>query len=160
MTANANPRSLEFRRLTSEWRKGIEEFCSALERAGDTRFFRPHPFTADEFDRLVGYAGKDLYYVAVEGPSVLGYGLLRGWDEGYAIPSLGIAIDPKSRGYGLGVSFMEFLHAAAVRRGAQRMRLKVNTDNSKAIDLYKRLGYSFDTTEGPYYVGYKQLRRG
>jgi ribosomal protein S18 acetylase RimI-like enzyme len=153
-------RTLEFRQLTAEWRTGIAEFCRALERAGDARFFRPHPFSDDEFDRLVRYGGRDLYYVAAEGSDVLGYGLLRGWDQGYAIPSLGIAIHPTARGCGLGTSLMTFLHAAAFRRQAEMVRLKVNTDNSKAIELYKRLGYTFESTQGPYYVGFKRLRRG
>jgi len=154
-----NVDALEYRRLTAEWRAGIAEFCHALEIAGDTAFFHPHPFTDSELDRVVRYAGMDLYYIAVEGTKVLGYGLLRGWDDGYVIPSLGIAIHPAARSCGLGLSLMHFLHAAASRRQAGTVRLKVNSGNTKAIELYKRLGYSFDLMEGDYHVGFKQLRR-
>jgi len=151
--------TLEFRRLATEWRIGLAEFCRALEAAGDAAFFQPHPFSESELDRVVLYSGMDLYYVAVQGTKVLGYGLLRGWDEGFAIPSLGIAIHPAARSCGLGLAFMHFLHVAASRRGAEKVRLRVNTGNSKAIELYNRLGYSFEFTEGGYYVGVKQLRR-
>ena len=99
-----------------------------------------------------------LYYIMVEGPSVLGYGLLRGWDEGYAIPSLGIAIHPSARSSGLGLSLMHFLHAAARRRGAAKVRLRVRNDNARAVELYKRLGYAFESSEENYYVGFKELR--
>ena len=151
--------ALEYRRLTEEWRTGFGEFCRALERTGETEFFLPHPFTDAELDRRVRYDGLDLYYIAVEGPRVLGYGLLRGWDEGYAIPSLGIAVHPASRSCGLGSSLMHFLHVAAARRQAKKVRLRVNRTNTKAIELYNRFGYEFEPAEGSYYVGFKQLRR-
>jgi [ribosomal protein S18]-alanine N-acetyltransferase len=151
--------TLEFRRLTTEWRNGLAEFCRALEAAGDAAFFQPHSFSDIELDRVVLHSGRDLYYVAVQGAKVLGYGLLRGWDEGYAVPSLGIAIHPAERSCGLGLAFMHFLHVAASRRGAEQVRLRVNPGNSKAIELYNRLGYLFESTEGGCYVGFKQLRR-
>jgi ribosomal-protein-alanine N-acetyltransferase len=154
---SVNVAPLECRKLSIEWRSGFADFCRALEAAGDTAFFQPHPFTDAELDRLMLYRGLDLYYIVVEGPAVLGYGLLRGWDEGYAIPSLGIAIHPAARSSGLGLSLMHFLHAAARRRGAAKVRLRVRTDNTRAVELYKRFGYSFDSTEENYYVGFKGL---
>lgn len=159
MGSPVHPEVLEYRRLSPEWRSALAEFCRALELAGDTGFFSPHPFTGEELDRRVNYTGPDLYYVAVEGARVLAYGMLRGWEDGFAIPSLGIAVHPAARSCGLGSSLMHFLHVAAARRGAERVRLKVNTTNTKAIELYRRLGYTFESTEGSYYVGFKQLRR-
>ncbi|MFN8537438.1 MAG: hypothetical protein U0232_08190 [Thermomicrobiales bacterium] len=32
---------------------------------------------------LTNYAGADLYYVLIAGDTILGYGMLRGWDAGY-----------------------------------------------------------------------------
>lgn len=153
------PRVLEYRRLTPQWRTGFGEFCRAIEAAGDTAYFSPHPFTAEVLDRLVLYSGRDLYYVAVEDAVVIGYGLLRGWDEGFAIPSLGIAIHPSVRSSGLGTSLMEFLHVAARRRQADRIRLRVHAGNLSAARLYRRLGYSFEPPTGDYLVGFKDLRR-
>jgi len=46
--------------------------------------------------------------------------MLRGWDEGYETPSLGIAVHPDARGLGLARTFMGFLHAAASFQGAAR----------------------------------------
>jgi ribosomal-protein-alanine N-acetyltransferase len=159
MFAAVNFRALEYRRLTPQWRLGLEEFCGALEMAGDADYFRPHPFTNEGLDQVVHFAGRDLYYVAVEGSSVLAYGMLRGWDAGFAIPSLGIAVHPSVRSCGLGSSLMRFLHVAALRRGAEKVRLKVHVDNAKAIELYRQLGYVFDSTEGSYYIGFKPLRQ-
>ncbi len=88
---------------------------------------------------------------------VLGYGMLRGWDDGWKIPSLGIALDPRIRGNGTGEMLMHFLHAAARRRGATKVRLKVYPDNRTAIALYKKLGYVFATEEAGQLVGYITL---
>jgi len=148
---------LEFRRLSPEWKVSLEGFFVALRAAGDEKHFHPHALTAAEARQRSQYAGRDLYYVMVEGERVLGYGMLRGWDEGYPVPSLGIALHPSARGLGLGKAFMYFLHAAARRRGARQVRLKVYPANRAAIRLYEGLGYRFQTEEGGQLVGIVDL---
>ncbi len=150
-------RGLECRTLSSEWRKPLIEFLRSLEAAGDDRWFRPHPFTEEVVELLSGQNRGDLYYVLVEGNAVLGYGMLRGWSEGFEIPSLGIAITSTARNQGLGRAFMHFLHAAARRRGSTKVRLRVNSDNAGALAMYKSLGYRFDSDEGPYLLGFLDL---
>lgn len=150
---------LECKLLTPELREGFVAFLSALETAGDQKFFYPHPFTSEAVERLIGYEGKDLYYVLVDINAVLGYGMLRGWDEGFEIPSLGIAIHPQSRGQGLSKLLMHFLHVAAARRGASKVRLRVRHDNAKAIALYRSIGYKFTPDREEYLVGFFELQR-
>ena len=150
---------LELRSLAPELKKGLVEFCRALEGANETMFFSPHSFGEAELDQRVHYRGRDLYYVMVQGARVLGYGMLRGWDEGFAIPSLGIAIHPQVRSLGLGTLMMHFLHSAAHLAGASRVRLRVHRNNGRALDLYRRLGYSFGQLEGSHYIGFKDLGR-
>jgi ribosomal protein S18 acetylase RimI-like enzyme len=135
---------LECVKLTPKWKGALALFFRALEGNEDIRFFSPHPATEEALSKIVSHAGKDLYYLLVEGEDVLGYGLLRGWDEGYDIPSLGIAIHPSARGSGLGKALICFLHALALRRGATQVRLRVQRSNEKAIELYKSLGYIFE----------------
>lgn len=145
--------ALECRRLTPADVGALLEFLGELEAAGDAALFHPHPFTAEALAPLADPACPDLYYLLREGQAVLGYGLLRGWAEGYAVPSLGIAIRARARGQGLGRALMLFLHAAAARRGADRVRLRVRRDNGAAIALYKSLGYDFAPGEGELLVG-------
>jgi len=149
---------LECRRLTSEYKGPMMEFLHALEESGDAKLFHPHPFDEEAIDKVAQCEGKDLYYILVEGNSVIGYAMLRGWDEGYEIPSLGIAIHPTARKVGLGQLLMSFLHVAARRQGATKVRLRVYAHNTKAIQLYKKLGYEFQpATEDGYLVGYYAL---
>lgn len=135
--------ALEFRRAAPAHRRALGDLFTALLDQGDHQFFHPHPFTAEEAMRIVTHPGRDLYLLALRGDKALAYGLLRGWDEGYAVPSLGIALHPDARGTGLSRAFMGFMHAAARLRGAPRVRLKVYPDNVPARRLYESLGYVF-----------------
>src|SRR6185503_6378785 len=82
-----------------------------------------------------------------------------GWDEGFEVPSLGIALHPQARGNGLGRRFMLFLHQEAQARGARRVRLKVYPDNLGAVHLYDSLGYHFEAREHDQLVGIVSLAR-
>ncbi len=157
MTSGVLAGQLEFRRPEPSLERGMAELFAALVGAGDDRTFHPHPFTPAAAAERVQYRGKDVYCLAVVGERVLAYGMLRGWDEGYEIPSLGIAIHPSARGIGLGRALMLYLHSEARRRGACKIRLKVYPDNAAAVGLYRTLGYEFSTTEQGQLVGFKSL---
>jgi ribosomal-protein-alanine N-acetyltransferase len=148
---------LEIRRIDHSTTDAVYEFFRALAQAGDDQTFHPHPFTREEAQRLSEYTGKDLYYVLVNDNQVLAYGMLRGWDEGYTIPSLGIAVHPTQRTKGYGTLMMYFLHSAARTRGAERIRLKVYSSNRHAINLYNRMGYVFEDETSSELIGFCNL---
>jgi len=150
---NLHVKQIECRKLTIDWKQQLTDFFRNLEKVGDSKYFYPHPFTDKAINKIVRHTGRDIYYILIENDIVLGYGLLRGWDEGYKIPSLGIAIHPSVRNTGLGIMFMHFLHAAARRNGATQVRLRVSPNNIKALQLYKNIGYKFKTKESNYLVG-------
>lgn len=87
------------------------------------------------------YDGQDIYAALVEDGRVVAYGMLRGWDDGFEVPSLGVAVHPGERGRGLGGLLMQHLHDEAKRRGAVRVRLTVERENERARRLYDALGY-------------------
>jgi ribosomal protein S18 acetylase RimI-like enzyme len=151
--------ALEFRAIRPDLLEPLADFFETLEKAGDTAFFHPHPMTREDAKRICSLGGKDLYYSAVAGGRVLGYGMLRGWDEGYAVPSLGIAVAAECRGKGLARPFMEFLHASARCRGAPAVRLKVYSANTAAHRLYLGLGYRFEELPGGELLGRLELAR-
>ena len=97
-----------------------------------------------------------MYAVLSEGGRVVAYGMLRGWDDGYEIPSLGIAVHPAARGSGAGRELMEHLHREARARRAPSVRLTVYSDNASARRLYEELGYELES-RGDDLVGYLAL---
>jgi len=135
----------------------LAAFFERLRAQEIDKFFHPHPLTAEEAPKRAAYHGRDFYGVFMEGTAVVGYGMLRGWDEGYQVPSLGIVIDPAAQGRGYGRLLMESLHATARQRGASRIRLKVYPDNTRAVALYRSMGYVFQAEEGGQLIGFLEL---
>ncbi len=148
---------MECRRLSAEIVGPLSEFLADLACADEEQYFHPHPFTAQELNNIISHCEQDLYVVFVQGSQILGYGMLRGWDEGFSVPSLGIAISSKMQGQGLGRALMEFLHAAAQMKGAHQVRLKCYKRNLRAMSLYQSLGYEFVENSDEQLVGVKKL---
>lgn len=150
---------LEFRIVDKTMEGSLAMYFQSLKKAGEEKYFHPHPLNDVEAKKRTHYTGKDLYYVLREDSKILGYGMLRGWDDGYEIPSMGIVIHPLMRGFGLGKLFVYFLHVVARKKGASKVRLKVYPDNTNAISLYKKLGYTFHNEADGQLVGYVDLKR-
>lgn len=144
---------LEIRRISQDLEGLLADLFRKIKQSGEDKYFHPHPFDDETAHIIANYDGKDLFYSVVGGEKILGYGMLRGWDAGYKIPSLGIIILKEARGTGLGKTLMYFLHAAARHRGSSTIRLKVYPDNKAAVNLYKELGYVFDSEEDGQLVG-------
>jgi ribosomal-protein-alanine N-acetyltransferase len=102
----------------------------------DPSYFHPHPMTPEHAAWVEAYDGQDVYLWTDHA-----YGFLRGWDEGYAVPSLGIAVATDSQGKGHGRAMMLRLHEEAWKRGAPMIRLRVHPDNVRARRLYESMGY-------------------
>lgn len=124
---------------------------------GAGEFFHPHSLTLNEAVRVCNYKGKDLYVAAFMNGEMAAYGMLRGWDDGYEIPSLGIYICERFRGRGFGQWFMGELHRLAAERGAEKVRLTVLKKNEKAVSLYRKMGYVMDGGHPDYYEGFLSL---
>jgi ribosomal protein S18 acetylase RimI-like enzyme len=122
---------------------GDESLLTELFASLDPTFFRPHPFTQDEAHRIAGRTGRDLYALLVDETGPVAYGMLRGWDEGYPVPALGVAVRSGSEGRGLGRLMMTHLHDEARQRGAVSVRLRVHPDNVRARRLYESMGYAY-----------------
>lgn len=147
-------------RYRIEWVAALRKFLQEIEHTGETAFFSPHPADEKTLYDLAARPTTDMYCLLVEERQVVGYGLLRGWDEGFEVPSLGIAIHPQRRSEGLGSFLMGYLEFLAVRRGATAVRLRVFRQNTAAIALYSTRGYEWvaDPGNGDLLVGHKRLR--
>jgi ribosomal protein S18 acetylase RimI-like enzyme len=149
-----NARKIAYYRVNEAWVPGLLKLFNSLKKTGDHEWFHPHPLTYEAARKIASYEGLDLFYVQVTDGDVRGYGMLRGWDDGYVTPSLGIAIHPDARQQGLGRKFMHFLHSQARKRNAKRVRLKVYENNAIAKRFYESLGYTFTSKENKELVGF------
>jgi ribosomal protein S18 acetylase RimI-like enzyme len=122
---------------------GEAEALAELFEDIDETFFRPHPFTADEARRIANLQGRDVYALLFNDGRPVAYGMLRGWNEGFEIPSLGIAVRTDSHRRGFGRLMMAHLHEVARAHGAEKVRLRVHPENHRARRLYESLGYEY-----------------
>lgn len=139
-----------FERLTSSHVPALHRMLETFVSEPAAKYFTPHSFELAALRRLAAHHGDDLYFLAflqhpAENRALCGYGILRGWEEGFNVPSLGIVIHRDYRAIGLGRKFMLFLHSAAREKGANNVRLTVDAGNENALALYRSLGYQFET---------------
>lgn len=150
---------LTFIRLTKEIQQSFFTFLEQLSDMGDKDFFHPHGFDKVSAAEVVTESEKssDEYWVCIVDNEIAAYGMLRGWAEGFDIPSLGIATSPKHRGRGYGKQMMIHLHDIARSRGATKCRLKVDKRNFVAKSLYEKLGYNFQVYSQTEFIGFLLL---
>ena len=145
--------NIEIRLLDASLEKSLVSLFSDLKKEGVIKYFRPHPLTEEEARKKCNYNGKDAYYVCLQRGKAIAYCMLRGWDQGNDIPRLGVAVHPDFRGKGLGELCVRFLHIAARLKGASKVSLTVHHENTKAIKLYSKLGYTLKQGEPEQLIG-------
>lgn len=70
-----------------------------------------------------------------------------------------LAVQPQSRGSGIGVALLAAVKAFALQRGCRLLRLEVRSDNDAAIRLYERQGFrQFGRIDAYYEDGADALR--
>jgi ribosomal protein S18 acetylase RimI-like enzyme len=134
------------------------------ELAADTEatgFFHPHPLTRRHAAWLCGPDGprRDRYFLARQDGKPVGYSMLRGWDEGYEVPSFGACVLAAARGQGLGHLLLSHAIDHARWAGAPRLRLTVYRANERAVRLYTKFGFAFTDKNPRELVGLLDLQR-
>lgn len=148
-----------FKIVTPSW---IEDYKSSVihffqRNENSYLFFHPHQFSYIGILQEIILKDKDYFVFFMDIDTIASYGMLRGWTEGYEIPSLGIMTDGNYQGKGISKLMMDHLHETAKQRNCERIRLTVYKENLKAVSLYKKLGYQFFDKNEKELVGIKIL---
>lgn len=143
---------MEIKKVTMNNVEGVEQFF----RRNNFEYFSPHKDISN-LTKEIYNAKLDLYYVIEHNSKIIGYGILRGMDEGYTFPSLGIGIDRGFQGIGLGSLLMQFLESECRLRGYYKIRLRVYKANVVARNLYEKLGYIFKECDEETLEGVKEI---
>ena len=106
-----------------------------------TEQFNPFPLDEKTAHKIACENVSDYYCLARVHGEPFAFGMLRGWSEGYEIPSLGVLVDHEWRGRKIGENMTLFLLSIAKERGAKKVRLSVYKDNLKAKSLYEKFGF-------------------
>jgi ribosomal-protein-alanine N-acetyltransferase len=115
--------------------------------------FHPFPLTRATARKLATKRTKDLYYVASFGQELAGFMMLRGWDEGFEVPSFGFLVDRAAQGRGLGKRLAATALDEARAGGAERVRATVYASNRSSVAALQGSGFvevSREPVERPY----------
>ncbi len=140
------------RRLGPGDAAALSELLEA-EPAEYRKYFHPFEFDLLTISQLLKKAVRD-HFVGVEisGDAknrLVGFYMLRGFDEGFAAPMYGVIIAHQYSRRGLGVLTLSHAEAFCRINNIGRLLLKVHPENRKARCLYEQHGFSFlrvDTT--------------
>jgi ribosomal protein S18 acetylase RimI-like enzyme len=122
-----------------------------LATRADLRSLHRACFSAEPFDDFAARfassvhqqeKGRLLHVIAVQGPRqrpVASGQLISYTDTIAEIADLNVA--ERVRGQGVGTALVRILGALAAAAGAERLELAVRVDNSRALALYRRLGF-------------------
>ena len=101
---------------------------------------------------------KNFYTILRLGSKSIGFGMLRGWDEGWEDICLGLIVHQDYRRKGYGRFLMDCLLDEVKRRKIPRVRLHVSPENIPALELYKKVGFKKegirDNGEQIWYLSY------
>ncbi len=97
-----------------------------------TRFFYAFSFAADHIAKMLAERRKDVYMGLLCQDELAGFFMLRGWDEGYEVPTLGTFVAEKYRGYGFMQLTVELTKVICKLRGTSRVMYKSHPDNAPA----------------------------
>jgi [ribosomal protein S18]-alanine N-acetyltransferase len=153
---------VDIRALSGADSPKLGTFFEALAKDAETNhFFNPHPLTREYAFELCARVERisDRYFIATQNGDVVGYSMLRGWDEGYAVPSFGACVHPAIRNAGLGKRLLAHAIDQSQLQGATKLRLTVFKANQRAVNLYRRFGFAFVDKNSHELVGMLDLQR-
>ncbi len=149
---------IEIEKLRPEHLECLTDFFKEIDAPEYRKDFLPHPFSAEHAKLICNYKGRDLYFsILMDRKEMIGYGMLRGWDEGYEVPSIGLCILKKYQGIGLGKLLLNFLETVSRLQGCDKTMLKVKKDNQAAKSLYESQRYVFKEYNEEFLIGFKKL---
>ena len=127
----------------------VEKLCH--ENSEYLKHFTAFELTNEKFISLLTNASKDKFFGIFSGNDIVGFYMLRGFDEGFKVPSYGVIILSEFSKKGL--SKLTLYHSFALCRlnKIKKIMLKVRPENTYAKKLYESLGFEktgFDNNNG------------
>jgi len=106
-----------------------------------TKYFTPFSFEEDSIKKIIDNAVSDKYFGIFINDELVGFYMLRGFDEGFEVPSYGVWISDKLSG--LGLSKLTLQHAITFCKinSIRKIMLKVHPENIIAKSIYEAFGF-------------------
>jgi ribosomal-protein-alanine N-acetyltransferase len=106
-----------------------------------SQYFVAFEFDTATIERNLAKSENDLYFGVYWGEELTGFYMLRGFDEGFTIPSYGVYISSPFSGKGLAALTLNHAISTCKLLGLKKLRLKVHTENIIAFKQYIKFGF-------------------
>lgn len=120
-----------------------EELTDLLSREEKeySKYFIPFDFDHTTIKKILTEKKEDKFFGLFVDDSLIGFYMLRGFDEGYDIPSYGVWISKEYSAKGL--SKLTLQHAVSICKinGIKKLLLKVHPENKIAKMIYENFGF-------------------
>lgn len=135
-----NPKTLEIKKLITD---NTKELAQLLQSADEdySQYFIPFTFDDETILRIISNAIKDQYYGIFVDSKLAGFYMLRGFDEGYSIPSYGVWISEKYVNRGLSTFSLQHAISFCKLNSIKKLMLKVHPENQAAKHIYEKYGF-------------------
>ncbi|XOV90877.1 MAG: GNAT family N-acetyltransferase [Bacteroidota bacterium] len=141
--------SLEIKKLLPSNASELAEIM-ALDPPGYAKYFVPFEFSESSFYKIISQAVKDHYFGLFYDNKLIGFYMLRGFDQGYSTPAYGVFITEKYSKKGLGRLTLKHAIATCKLDGANKLMLKVHPENISAKNLYQSEGFTINGEDAKY----------
>ena len=93
------------------------------------RFFYAFSFETDDIAKILAARERDVYAGVYWQDELVAFFMLRGWDEGYEVPSFGVFVGEKHRGREFMKITLDVAKLICRLSGAPRLMAKIHPDN-------------------------------
>lgn len=135
-----NSLALEIKRLNFNQ---SSELANLLQSEDEkySQYFIPFSFDSKTLSEIISKAVNDQFYGIYIENVIAGFYMLRGFDEGYSIPSYGVWISKKYSDKGLSTFTLQHAISFCKLNSIKKIMLKVHPDNAAAKHIYEKYGF-------------------
>ena len=129
------------RELGPEDEAALTRFFLENDRPEVTDLFRAFTMDVATAARICHEPRRDRYFAIFEGEEIACFGMLRGWDEGYEVPTFGMTADHRFNGRGHGWRMWKWVMGLARELGAKEIRITTDLKNAIILGMAAKLGF-------------------
>lgn len=108
-----------------------------------SQYFTPFSYDAEALAERLAAARLDRYWGIRMQEEMIGFFMLRGFDEGYERPSFGVYIAEPFANRGLATLALHYALSWCRLKGIPAVMLKVHSENQYGRRTYERAGFQF-----------------
>jgi RimJ/RimL family protein N-acetyltransferase len=107
------------------------------------KFFQPFSFSPEDLNARLSASRRDQYWGMRYEENLVGFFMLRGWDEGFERPSFGVYVAETLSNRGLAKLALQHALNWCRQKGVSAVMLKVHPENTGARRVYEEAGFDF-----------------